>query len=60
MAEAYTLSTFLTDVGSMVTAMKGWVSTTMEMVTGNAIILAFVGFSLVFGACHLIRKLVRI
>lgn len=56
----YTLATLLQDVGSIFTAMVGWVQKVIEMITSNPILLVFVIFSLIFGAVAMVRRLIRI
>lgn len=57
---AYTLSSLLTDVGSIFTAMVTWVQSVVNMITSNPIILVFCIFSLTFGAVAMVRRLVRV
>ena len=59
-ATAATLSTILTDVGSIVTQAGTWIGTYMGVITGNPLIEMFVVTSFVGLGVGLIKRLIRL
>lgn len=59
MREAVTLSTLLTDIGSIVTAALGWVTDVVSAITGNPLILLFVIFGFVGTGIGIFKRLTR-
>lgn len=59
MREAVTLSTLLTDIGSIVSAALGWVTDVVSAITGNPLILLFVIFGFVGTGIGIFKRLTR-
>lgn len=58
--EAVTISTILTDVGSIVTSGVTWIGSFVGAITGNPLILMFVITSFVGLGIGLIKRLIRL
>lgn len=60
MDEAVTVSSILTDVGSLVTAAIGWVGQFANAITGNPLLLIFVVAAFVGLGVGLISRIIRL
>lgn len=60
MDEAVTVSSILTDVGSLVTAAIGWVGQFANAITGNPLLLIFVVTAFVGLGVGLISRIIRL
>ncbi len=54
---ASALSTFLTNIGTVITAAVGWIGTVVNVIVDNPVLLVPVGLSIAAGAIGLFHKL---
>lgn len=57
---AYSISTLVTDVGSLVTGAVSWIGSFVGAITGNPLILGFVLVALVGLGVGLINRLIHV
>lgn len=57
---AYTLSSLLTDIGSVFTAVMGWLEDIGEAIVANPILLVFVAVPLIFLGVNMFRRLLSL
>lgn len=59
-AVTYTLSSFLTDIGSVFTAVMGWLSDVGEAIVANPVLLVGVAVPVIFLGVNMFRRLLNI
>lgn len=57
---AYTLATFLTDIGSVFTSVMGWLTTVGQAIVSNPVLLVGVAVPLIFLGVNMFRRLLNI
>lgn len=57
--EAVTLSSILTDLGSIFTAVFGWVPTVFETILGNPLLFLMIAIGIPFIAIGVVKRLLR-
>lgn len=60
MAETFTLASFLTDVGSILTQVMSWMTSVATAIAANPILLTFVAVPLIFLGVNMFRRLLSV
>lgn len=59
-AVTYTLSSFLTDVGTVFTSVMGWLEDVGEAIVSNPVLLVGIAVPLIFLGVNMFRRLLNI
>lgn len=57
---AYTLASFLSDIGSVLTAVMGWMSDVGEAIVSNPVLLVGIAVPLIFLGVNMFRRMLNV